>query len=85
MGSPEGRTVPVFELNHVQGNADFSDITSERSHEQRSKVLEIVACCQGPRQHDQLARLATSANGLVDDEVRRLACMFGANLFDKPF
>ena len=84
MGSQKGSTVPVIEFNHVQDNAASSGISPERSHEQRTKVIEILACCQDPRKQNQLARLATSAHGLINDEVRRLACMFGAHLFDKP-
>lgn len=85
MGSPEGHTVPAAGLDHVQGNAASSSIPLQKRYDPHSKVIEILASCNGPRQHDQLARLATSVNGLVDDEVRRVACMFAANLFDKPF
>ena len=84
MGSLDGHTIHAAELDHAQGNADSSGHSLERLHGQRAKVVEILACCQGQRKHDQLARLATSTGGLVDDEVRRLACMFGINLFDKP-
>lgn len=71
-------------FNHVQGNASSPGTLLETSHEQRIKVIELLACCRDPRKQDQLARLATSAHGLIDDEVRRLACMLGVNLFDKP-
>lgn len=76
--------VQAAELDHAQGNETSSGPSLETQHEQRTKVIEILACCQGPRKHDQLAQLATSTNGLVDDEVRRRACMFGTNRFDRP-
>lgn len=76
MGSLKGRTVQVAELDHAEGDAGAPGRSFERWHGQHTKVMEILACCQGQGKHDQLARLATSTSGLVDDEVRRLACMF---------
>lgn len=84
MGSLEGPTAQADESNCALGNTGSAGPSSERCREQRTKVIEILACCQGPLDHDQLARLATSTNGLVNDEVRRLACMSGPSLFDKP-
>lgn len=83
MGSHKGSTVPVVESNHVQDNAGSPGTSPERSYKQRIKVTEILDCCQDPWRQNQLARLATSAQGLIDDEVRRLACMFEAHLSDQ--
>lgn len=60
----------------------------ERRHEgsetpaQGDKIEKILACCHGTGKNDQLALLATSTSGLLDDEVRRLACMSEISLLD---
>ena len=38
------------------------------------KALQILQACTGSADSDRLATLAASKSGLVDDEVRRLAC-----------
>ena len=40
-----------------------------------SKVADIVTACKDARDVRLLATYATSPHGLVDDEVRRMACM----------
>lgn len=39
-----------------------------------TKVSRILAACKEARDGDHLGTLATSKDGLVDDEVRRVAC-----------
>ena len=39
-----------------------------------TKVNRILAVCNGKQDLGSLVALATSAGGLVDDEVRRVAC-----------
>lgn len=39
-----------------------------------AKGIDIIQACQSIQATDQLATLATSPAGLVDDEVRRIAC-----------
>lgn len=43
---------------------------------ERSKVKQILAACKEPCDVDLLVSLASTTGGLVDDEVRRVACMF---------
>ena len=38
------------------------------------KVKRIEAACKGPGDLQTLISLATSANGFIDDKLRRLAC-----------
>ena len=45
---------------------------TELSHE----VDSILAACEDPHDLDLLIRLATSTGGLINDEVRRVACKF---------
>ena len=40
-----------------------------------NKVSHIVDACREGCKGDHLGTLATSTDGLVDDEVRRIACM----------
>ena len=40
-----------------------------------SKVDEIVAACKEPRDVATIAGLATSEGGLMNDNLRRVACM----------
>ena len=42
--------------------------------EDPKKINAIYQACKDPGKTDQVIALATSANGLVDDEVRRQAC-----------
>lgn len=91
MRSVKGAVVHGAELDHhEQGNASFSGRELEGWHlpsltpAQRTKVMKILACCHGREKKDQLALLATSTGGLIDDEVRRLACMCVICRFDKP-
>ena len=44
------------------------------SQAEESKVIQILAACEDPRDHGSLITLATSTHGLVDDELRREAC-----------
>lgn len=84
MGPFEGVTAQAGEIDHAEPNAGFLSRSFKNYSPTRSdKVTQILACCQGRGKRDQLARLATATSGLVDDEVRRLACMFGTNLPDK--
>ena len=46
-----------------------------------TKVSHILAACKQGCVDDHLGILATSADGLVDDEVRRVACTFKVNLW----
>lgn len=39
------------------------------------KLHLIIDACEGPGDHETLIALATSRNGLIDDEVRQIACM----------
>lgn len=50
------------------------------SQEECSKVGKIVAACEDTRDVRLLATYATSPHGLVDDQVRRIACMPPHNL-----
>lgn len=45
------------------------------THEECSKVKEIVAACEDAHGMRLLVKYATSPHGLVDDQVRRIACM----------
>ncbi len=47
-----------------------------------TKVSYILAACKEGSVDDHLGTLATSADGLVDDEVRRVACTSMVNLWD---
>jgi hypothetical protein len=83
MGLVEG-VAQVGEIDHAESTARFSSQPCENdSPTRRAKVTQILACCQGWGKRDQLASLATATSGLVNDEVRRLACMFGTNRPDK--
>ena len=44
------------------------------TQEARTKVNRILAVCKGKPDLPSLVASATSAGGLVDDEVRRVAC-----------
>lgn len=50
--------------------------TGHREMEKRQRILQVC----GERDVDQLRKLATSEGGLVDDEVRRTACMLGVDM-----
>ena len=45
------------------------------TQEECSKVEEIVAACEDGHDMRLLVKYATSPHGLVDDQVRRIACM----------
>lgn len=47
-----------------------------------TKVSHILVACNEACEGDPLGTLATSKDGLVDDEVRRVACTSTANLED---
>ena len=47
-----------------------------------AKVSNILVTCKEGGEPDALGALATSVGGLVDDEVRRAACMSMASLED---
>ncbi len=47
-----------------------------------TKISHVLAACREGCEGDPLSTLATSNDGLVDDEVRRLACMSMASLVD---
>ena len=91
MGSLEGLSMQAAALDHHTENHAGSagcalDGWQRRSwtSAQRTKVKEILACCHDREKNNHLTQLATSARGLVDDEVRRLACMFGPSLLGNP-
>ena len=46
------------------------------SSAERAKVIDILAACKLAEKTHLLTTLATSEAGLVDDEVRRVACGF---------
>ena len=48
--------------------------------EECGKVVEIAASCEDARDVRLLVTYATSPHGLVDDQVRRIACMSPHNL-----
>ena len=54
------------------------DIRQERApfHDPNTKVNRIQAACEGAHDFSLLVDLATSVDGLCDDESRRLACMY---------
>ena len=63
---------------------DFQDRDhgdTERSHE----VDCILAACEDPHDLDLLIRLATSTGGLINDEVRKVACKSFARVEPSPF
>ena len=48
----------------------------------RIKVLGILAACKESCNGDHLRKLATATDGLINDEVRRVACTSTAALWD---
>lgn len=55
----------------------------DRDHEETKlshKVDRILAACEDPHDLDHLIRLATSTDGLINDEVRKVACKSLAHL-----
>lgn len=59
----------VSPMDRVSGEKDEEPPTQEA----HTKVKLILAACENG-QADSLVALASSAGGLVDDEVRRVAC-----------
>ena len=55
----------------------------QRDNSGDEKVTRILNACRAPPDTKLLATLATSPAGLVDDEVRRLACMYAAGYWRK--
>jgi hypothetical protein len=91
MGSSEGISAQNDELDHYAQDGAGSpgrllEGRSGRSLDplQRAKVIEILSCCHDRGKNVELALLATSTSGLVDDEVRRLACMFATSHLKTP-
>lgn len=41
-----------------------------------NKITRILAACKEPCEFELLVSLASTSGGLVDDEVRKIACMF---------
>lgn len=69
------------------GNLDMSGLSLEdpdlyKKRESRgvdvSKLIEIQDACTKHAHNQHLTLLATSTGGLLNDEVRRLACMLKA-------
>ena len=63
----DSSTSPPGTSKHIQ-DRDQGD--TELSHE----VHHILAACEDPHDLDLLIRLATSTGGLINDEVRKVAC-----------
>ena len=73
------------QLNGENSDADVYEkldtrLNVEKPYSEASgKVNRILAACNESKDLETLASLATSTGGLVDDEVRRKACMLELN------
>ncbi len=55
-------------------NVDDTHEKNYPSEKERDKITRIITACTETQDIDQLVALSTATGGLVNDEVRRVAC-----------